>query len=46
MDRRTILLDGIDKANTRGVEIGPFFSPMAPKKDGWNTIVVDFNECR
>lgn len=31
MDRRTILLDGIDKANTRGVEIGPFFSPMAPK---------------
>jgi len=44
MDRRTILLDGIDKANTRGVEIGPFFSPMAPKKDGWNTIVVDFND--
>ena len=44
MDRRTILLDGIDKANARGVEIGPFFSPMAPKKDGWNTIVVDFND--
>lgn len=44
MDRRTILLQGIDKTNARGVEIGPFFSPMAPKKEGWNTVVVDFTD--
>ena len=44
MDRRTILLQGIDKAGTRGVEIGPFFSPMAPKKEGWNTVVIDFTD--
>lgn len=42
MDRKTILLDGIDKSRSRGVEIGPFFSPMAPKRDGWKTVVVDF----
>jgi len=42
MDRRTIILRGIDKTGSRGVEIGPFFSPVAPKRDGWNTVVVDF----
>jgi len=44
MDRRTLILRGIDKAGSRGVEIGPFFSPMAPKKDGWNTVVIDFTD--
>jgi hypothetical protein len=44
MDRRTIILDGIDKPGTRGVEIGPFFSPIAPKRDGWNTVVIDFRD--
>ena len=42
MDRTSVLLQGIDKATARGVEIGPFFSPIAAKKNGWNTIVVDF----
>ena len=44
MDRRTIILQGIDKAGSRGVEIGPFFSPMAPKNEGWNTVVIDFTD--
>lgn len=42
MDRRTIILEGLDKPLARGLEIGPFFSPIAPKSDGWKTIVVDF----
>lgn len=44
MDRRTILLEGLDRRRARGVEIGPFYSPMAPKKDGWKTVVVDFTD--
>lgn len=44
MDRRTLILQGIDKDGSRGVEIGPFFSPIAPKKDGWNTVVIDFTD--
>ena len=42
MDRTSVILQGIDKATARGVEIGPFYSPIAAKKNGWNTIVVDF----
>ena len=42
MDRTSVLLQGIDKATACGVEIGPFYSPIAAKKNGWNTIVVDF----
>lgn len=28
----------------RGIEIGPFFSPIAPRLDGWNTTIVDFQD--
>jgi hypothetical protein len=42
-DRTSQLLRGIDKTMC-GVEIGPFYNPLAPKKEGWNTVVVDFTD--
>lgn len=27
-----------------GLEIGPWYSPVAPKADGWKTIVVDYQD--
>ena len=41
MDRNSILLAGLDRDLHSGAEIGPFFAPIAPKRGGWNTIVVD-----
>ena len=35
------LLQGIDKSGSRIIEIGPGYSPVAPKAAGWNTHVVD-----
>ena len=43
MDRYECLRQGLDKS-MRGVEIGPFFSPIVPKADGWQTIVVDYSD--
>ncbi len=40
MGRREKILPYIDK-NGRGVEIGPFFRPVAPKKEGYNVHVID-----
>jgi SAM-dependent methyltransferase len=40
MDRAQQLLKSLTK-DARIVEIGPSFSPLAPKRDGWNTAVVD-----
>ena len=44
MTREQFLLKGLDKATAVGVEIGPFFSPLAPKADGWKTTTVDFTD--
>jgi SAM-dependent methyltransferase len=41
MSRNEIILAGIDRG-MRIIEIGPSFSPIAPKADGWNTCVVDY----
>ena len=38
--RRDLLLAGIPRT-ARLVEIGASFRPLAPKRDGWNTCVVD-----
>lgn len=40
MERAPQLLRSLSK-NARIIEIGPSFNPLAPKRDGWNTIVVD-----
>ena len=38
--RRDQLLEGIPRT-ARLVEIGASFRPLVPKRDGWNTCVVD-----
>jgi GT2 family glycosyltransferase len=40
MSRSETLLSPIDRS-ARIIEIGPSFSPIASKADGWNTITVD-----
>jgi SAM-dependent methyltransferase len=37
---RELLLSRLNK-NMKLIEIDPFFSPLVPKKQGWNTCVVD-----
>lgn len=41
MDRNRWLLEGLEKTSSVILEIGPSFYPVAPKRDGWNTLVVD-----
>ncbi|ENZ79640.1 MULTISPECIES: hypothetical protein [Ralstonia] len=43
MDRSAFLTLGLCK-DRFGIEIGPFYNPVAPKSHGWNTIVVDFTD--
>lgn len=43
MDRTTFLTFGLDR-DTFGVEIGPFFNPIAPKAKGWQTTVIDYTD--
>ena len=40
MDRTQRLLRSLTK-DARLVEVGPSFNPLAPKRDGWNTFVID-----
>lgn len=40
MTRQDMLLQGLPKA-ARVIEIGPSFAPLAPKREGWNTFVID-----
>lgn len=40
MKRRKIILKHIRK-DQRGIEIGPWFSPLAAKNDGFNSLVLD-----
>ena len=37
-------MEGIAKDHSRGIEIGPWFNPVAPRKHGWNTIIVDYTD--
>ncbi|MCW8087988.1 class I SAM-dependent methyltransferase [Sabulicella glaciei] len=41
MDRRAFLLDGLRLSPPRIIEIGASISPIAPKREGWPTVVVD-----
>ena len=40
MDRNTLLL-GDATRDSRIIEIGPSHAPIAPKRAGWNSFVVD-----
>ena len=42
LDRNQALVRGLDHATMKGVEIGPFYSPIAPKSAGWDIIIVDY----
>ena len=44
MDRIQYLLKDINRETAYGIEVGPFYNPIAPKSQGWNTIVVDFTD--
>ena len=39
-DRFAELRRGVSKEN-RGLEVGPFFRPICPKKEGFNTVTLD-----
>lgn len=41
MDRRAFLLDGLRLQPPRIIEVGASISPIAPKREGWPTFVVD-----
>lgn len=43
MTREELLRRGLSEAMAV-LEIGPFYAPVAPKADGWNTTVVDFTD--
>lgn len=43
MDRAAFLTHGISQ-DAFGIEIGPFYSPVAAKARGWKTTVVDFTD--
>jgi len=40
MDRRQLILKYVTK-NQRGIEIGPWFNPIAPKREGYRCLVLD-----
>jgi SAM-dependent methyltransferase len=40
MDRREAVLKYLTK-DMKGLEIGPWFNPLAPKRDGYNCLVLD-----
>jgi SAM-dependent methyltransferase len=40
MDRRDVILKYITKEK-HGIEIGPFHSPLTPKREGYNCLVMD-----
>jgi hypothetical protein len=43
-NRKTQLLSGLSKDNPI-IEVGPLHNSIAPKRDGWNTTIID-HDCR
>jgi hypothetical protein len=41
MDRNGRILEGLSPGKSNLLEIGPSFSPIAAKRDGWRTTIVD-----
>ena len=44
MIRSDFLLQGLDKSSCKGVEVGPWYNPVAPKREGWQSTVIDFKD--
>jgi hypothetical protein len=44
MARNETLLKGLEPGVSRILEVGPSFSPVAPKHDGWLTTIVDHTD--
>lgn len=44
MDRNTRLLAGLKPGHSRVLELGPSFAPVAPKRTGWLTTIVDHTD--
>jgi SAM-dependent methyltransferase len=44
VDRNAAILRGLDRATARILEIGPSYGPIAPKRAGWRTTVVDHTD--
>lgn len=42
IERVEFLLEGLDQSQSQGVEIGPYFNPLAPKAKNWRTTVIDY----
>lgn len=42
INRNDFLLDSLDKSNVKGVEIGAYHNPIAPKASGWQTTIIDY----
>lgn len=43
MDRREKLIGSLSK-DSRIIEIGPSYNPLAPKAEGWNTFIIDHDD--
>src|SRR5450631_4346549 len=44
MGRNETLLRGLEPGVSRILEVGPSFIPVAPKRDGWLTTIVDHTD--
>ena len=42
IDRLQFLLDGLQKEQFKGIEIGAYYNPLAPKDKNWHTLVIDY----
>jgi hypothetical protein len=43
MDRIEQLRRGLTKS-MKGLEIGPFFNPIVPRREGWQTTIIDYTD--
>lgn len=44
MNRNEVLLEGLNKETAKIIELGPSFAPVAAKRDGWKTTIVDHTD--
>lgn len=42
IDRLQFLLHGLQKDHFKGIEIGAYYNPLAPKAKNWHTLVIDY----
>jgi hypothetical protein len=44
MTRNEVLLEGLNKETAKIIELGPSFAPVAAKRHGWKTTIVDHTD--